>query len=432
MKPTKILAAVTLIVATLIPFSVARSADVKAGQGPLGDFINDAPGVQHHVTVNDLPEPYATKSVDSGQKLIKRPAGAMPKVPDGFKVSEFLTGLKNPRLIRTAPNGDVFLSESEAGRVRVLRFPDGADKPAVNEVFASGLHQPFGIAFYPPGPDPKYVYIGNTDAVVRFPYKNGDTKATGPMQKITDLAGGGRLRGGGHWTRDVTFSADGKTLFASVGSHSNVAEDPNEDETDRANVLSFTPEGQDKQIYASGVRNAVGIAIHPTTGELWVSVNERDGLGDDLVPDYITHITPGGFYGWPWWYIGGHQDPRHKGEHPELQSKLITPDVLLQSHSASLEMTFYTGAQFPEQYKGTIFAAEHGSWNRAHRTGYKVIAVPLKDGKALGTYEDFMTGFVTKDGEVWGRPVGVTVAHDGSLLVTDDAENMIWRVSYGK
>ena len=280
------------------------------------------------------------------------------------------------------------------------------------------------------------VYIGNTDAVVRFAYKNGDTKATGAMEHIADLAGGmgARLARGrfSHWTRDVAFSADGMTLFASVGSHSNVFENPNEPETERANVLSFTPEGQDKKIYASGIRNAVGIAVNPTTGELWCSTNERDGLGDDLVPDYITHITPGGFYGWPWWYIGGHRDPRYKGEHPELQDKVITPDVLLQSHSASLEMTFYTGKQFPEHYQGNIFAAEHGSWNRAHRTGYKVITVPLKDGKALGTYEDFLTGFVTKEGDVWGRPVGVTVAHDGSLLVTDDGANMIWRVSYAK
>jgi glucose/arabinose dehydrogenase len=219
-------------------------------------------------------------------------------------------------------------------------------------------------------------------------------------------------------------------MFVSVGSHSNVYQNPNENETDRATVLEFNPDGTDRRIYASGIRNAVGIAIHPQTGELWGSVNERDGLGDDLVPDYITRIKEGGFYGWPWFYIGPNQDPRHEGKHPELRDKVIVPDVLLQSHYASLQISFYTGRMFPKEFRNDAFAAEHGSWNRKKRTGYKVIRVPQKNGVPTGEFEDFMTGFVTSDGNVWGRPVGVDIAKDGSLLVTDDGSNTIWRVSY--
>ena len=403
---------------------------VLTGQGALGDWTTDAPGVRRLITLRDLPDPYASPSVDNGPQLVKRPEGALPKVPDGFKVEEFLNGLNNPRLIRTAPNGDIFLAESQPGRIRILRMKDGQDKPELNEVFASGLDLPFGIAFYPPGENPQYVYVGDTDAVVRFPYHSGDTRASGKREKIADLPGGGHLRGGGHWTRDVAFSPDGKKMFVSVGSHSNDFENPNEPETHRANVLEFNPDGSGMQVYASGVRNAVGIAVDPQTGELWGSVNERDGLGDNLVPDYITHFTRSGFYGWPWCYMGGHLDPVHRGAHAELKDKVITPDVLLQSHMASLEMTFYTASQFPKRYRNNIFAAEHGSWNRAVRTGYKVIMVPLENGKATGIYEDFMTGFVVDQGHVWGRPVGVTVAHDGSLLVSDDGGNRIWRVSY--
>jgi glucose/arabinose dehydrogenase len=219
-------------------------------------------------------------------------------------------------------------------------------------------------------------------------------------------------------------------MYISVGSHSNVFERPDENEERRADILEYNPDGSGFRIFASGIRNAVGIAIHPQTGDLWASVNERDGLGDDLVPDYITRVKDGGFYGWPWYYMGSHQDPRHSGEHPEMRGKVLVPDVLLQSHSASLEMTFYTGRQFPQEYANDAFACEHGSWNRSRRTGYKVIRVPLHEGVPTGEYEDFLTGFVTPDGNVWGRPVGVTVAKDGSLLVTDDGANMIWRISH--
>jgi len=239
------------------------------------------------------------------------------------------------------------------------------------------------------------------------------------------------LRGGGHWTRDIAFSKDGKRLFISVGSLTNVDDpDVNANEFHRADVLATNPDGSDLKVYASGIRNAVGIAVDQRTGLLWVSVNERDLLGDNLPPDYITHVQEGGFYGWPWYYIGGNQDPRHAGKHPELKDKVIVPDVLIQPHNASLEMTFYEGKQFPADYRGHIFAAEHGSWNRAQRSGYEVIRVPVKNGKASGEYQDFLTGFVTSDGNVWGRPVGVAVAKDGSLIVTDDGTNSAWRVTY--
>ena len=217
-------------------------------------------------------------------------------------------------------------------------------------------------------------------------------------------------------------------MFVSVGSRSNNSDDQGENR--RADILEFDPQGKNEKLYASGIRNPVGLAIQPGTGVVWTSVNERDGLGDHLVPDYITHVEEGGFYGWPWYYIGDHQDPDHVGKHPELKDKVIVPDVILQSHSASLDLAFYTGDQFPAEYKGDIFASEHGSWNRARRTGYKVIRVPLKDGKATGEYEDFLVGFVTPDGDVWGRPVGVTVAKDGALLVTDDGSGTVWRVSH--
>jgi glucose/arabinose dehydrogenase len=320
------------------------------------------------------------------------------------------------------------------GNIKILRDGDGDGKPEEPKLFAKGLRQPFGIAFYPPGPDPSYVYIANTDSVVRFPYKSGETEARGePETIVADIPGGGRLTGGGHWTRDVAFSNDGKRMFVSVGSRSNNDDvDNNPAEKRRADILVFTPEGKEEKLYASGIRNAVGLAIHPTTGQVWASVNERDGLGDHLVPDYVTHVEEGGFYGWPWYYIGGHPDPDHVGKHPELKGKVIVPDVILQSHSASLDLAFYTGDQFPDEYKGDIFAAEHGSWNRERRTGYKVIRVPLKDGKATGEYEDFLVGFVTPEGDVWGRPVGVATARDGSLLVTDDGSNTVWRVSATK
>ena len=405
---------------------------VLTGQAAMGDWSTDAPGVRRHLTVSDLPAPHDTPSVDNGAHMVGKPENAWPQAPAGFKVERFAQDLANPRKIVTAPNGDLFVAESGANRIKILRAPDGAGKVQADSIFADDLRQPFGIAFYPAGPNPQYVYVANTDSVVRFAYHNGDLKATGAAETIVpDLPGGGRLRGGGHWTRDVAFAPDGGTMYVSVGSHSNHDDaDTHPEEFHRANILEYSPTGTFRRVYAAGIRNPVGIAVQPGTGTLWTSVNERDTLGDHLVPDYVTHVTPGGFYGWPWYYLGGHQDPDLPNSHPDLKARVITPDVLLQSHSASLALTFYEGRQFPASYTGMIFAAEHGSWNRAGRTGYKVIMVPVHNGKATGEYDDFLTGFVTGDGDVWGRPVGVTVAHDGSLMVTDDGSNSVWRVSF--
>jgi len=403
------------------------SASAPAPGGPFTDFRYEIPGHTHKITVADLPQPYATKSAENGPDVVARPANAMPIAPAGFKVDLYASGLDSPRWMVTAPNGDIFLAESGGKHIRIFRGVTHDGKPEQSAVFAEGLNRPYGITFYPPGPDPQWVYVGNTNEIIRFPYHNGDLKATGPAQHIADMPTGG------HWTRSIAFSQDGKKMFVAVGSGSNVDDpDTHPGEKDRADILVCDPAHCELKVYAYGIRNAGGgIAIDPQTGELWCSVNERDALGDNLVPDYITHVQEGGFYGWPWWYIGPHQDPRHAGKHPELKDKAIVPDVLLQPHNASLEITFYQGSKFPSEYKGDIFAAEHGSWNKAVRTGYEVIRVPLHgDGHATGEYQDFLTGFVLPDGNVWGRPVGVTVAPDGSLLVSDDGSNSVWRVSY--
>jgi glucose/arabinose dehydrogenase len=328
-----------------------------------------------------------------------------------------------------APNGDVFVTESAGNQLSVYRGRDKDGKPELTSVFATGLRQPFGIAFYPPGPNPQWIYVGNTGSVVRFPYKVGDVKASGDSETIiAELP-----PGGGHWTRDVVFSPNGQRMWVAVGSGSNIDDpDTHPREFHRANILEFKPDGTFVKIYASGIRNPVGLGVNPTTGELWCSTNERDALGDNLVPDYVTHVREDGFYGWPWYYMGDNIDPRLGDKHPELRAKTIVPDVLLSPHNASLGLTFYDGSMFPAEYKGDLFAAEHGSWNRSNRTGYEVIRVPLVNGKASGEFEDFMTGFVTADGNVWGRPVAVVTAKDGSLLVTDDGSQSIWRVSYAK
>jgi glucose/arabinose dehydrogenase len=380
--------------------------------------MSDGPGVRRKITTADLPPPFATKSADNSAHIVDRPVGALPKVPAGYAVDLYVSGLTNPRMIRTAPNGDLFVAESEANQIRAIR--DGKAS-----VFATGFHQPFGIAFYP-SERPSHVYIANTDSIVRIPYKDGDLVASAKPETVYDgVSAGGRLKGGGHWTRDIVFSRDNQRLFLSVGSRSNVDEGDDPEERRRACVFVMTPDGKNARIFASGIRNPVGLAIHPDTDELWTSVNERDDLGDHLVPDYITSVKEGGFYGWPWFYIGPNEDPRQKGKHPELRDKTIVPDVLLQSHSASLGLTFN-----PD--RTAIFAAEHGSWNRQRRTGYKVITVPLQNGKAVGEYVDFMTGFVTPEGDVWGRPVAVAFGNDGALYVTDDAGDCIWRVRHPK
>jgi glucose/arabinose dehydrogenase len=420
-------------VASVLSLSLsAQSTKTITGQAAFTDYTQEHPGVRRHITVADLPAPAPDQSVDNGADLVPRPKDAWPQAPKGFKVELYAQDFKQPRLILTAPNGDLFVADSVAGEVKVLRGVTADGKVKTTETYASDLDHPFGIAFYPNGANPKWIYIANTTSIVRFPYKNGDLKATAAPQTVVPvLPGYAQLRGGGHWTRDVVFSKDGQRMFVSVGSGSNIDDpDTHPKEFHRANVLEYTPEGKFVKIYASGIRNCVGEAINPTTGQLWCSVNERDQLGNNLVPDYITSVKEGGFYGWPYFYIGGHPDPRLGGKHPELKSKVIVPDVLLQPHFASLEMTFYTGKQFPAVYDGDAFAAEHGSWNRKMRAGYEVIRVPMKDGHATGAYEDFLTGFVRADGKVWGRPVGVAVAPDGSLFVSDDGTKSIWHVIY--
>ena len=416
----------TSSIAIRLALGNANPSNILSGDSAFASYNNVKSGVWRHITPSDLPKPFATQSSSNGARVVDRPANAWPVAPSGFKVELYATDLTNPRLIRTAPNGDMFLAETGAGDVKIFRGITADGKPKEVSVFTTGLRQPFGIAFYPLGNNPRWIYIGNTNSVVRVPYKTGDLKATG--QPETLISG---IPTGGHSTRDVAFSKDGKRMFVSVGSRSNVDDpDTTPAEFHRANILEYTPEGKFVKVYAAGIRNPVGLAVNPITGELWCSVNERDLLGDNLVPDYITHVQEGGFYGWPWYYMGSNQDPRHEGKHPELKGKVIVPDILLQPHNASLEMTFYGGNQFPAEYNGDIFAAEHGSWNKSVRTGYEVVRVPLRDGHASGIYEDFLTGFVTADGDVWGRPVGVTTAPDGSLMVSDDGSKSIWRVTH--
>jgi glucose/arabinose dehydrogenase/cytochrome c2 len=399
---------------------------LRSGAAAFGDFRGDGPGVRRHFTIADLPPPFATPSARNGPDVVPPPPGAQPYVPPGFRVDVFAHDLVGPRLLRFSPSGDLFVAESQDGRVRVLRAASGAREAERSEVFASDLERPFGIAFYPPGPDPKWVYVAETNAIIRFPYKRGDMTARGAAETIVPSL---TNTPSGHWTRDVVFSNDGTKMFVSVGSGSNVAE-ADSDERGRADVLAFDPEGGGRQVFASGIRNCVGLAVHRSTGDVWCSTNERDGLGDDLVPDYITRVRGGGFYGWPWYYLGDHPDPRHAGEHPELAASVIVPDVLLQAHSASLQMAFYEASAFPPKYRHGAFASLHGSWNRGKRTGPKVIAVPLQDGVPTGEYEDFMTGFVVSDEAVWARPVGVAVAPDGSLFVSEDSNGTVWRIAF--
>jgi len=409
------------------------SGTLLTGKAAMGDWTSDAPGVRRKITVNDLPAPSSNILAINRAHVVERPAGAQLRVLPGFTIELYAGGFRDPRFLLTAPNGDIFVVESRANRIKVLRDTKHAGQPDVTEIFAEqGLNKPFGIAFYPPGDDPQFLYVANTDGVIRFPFRNGDLKARGPAEDLgAHLSGGAaHLRSGGHWTRDIVFSPDSKKMYVSIGSRSNVSD--NAAEADRARIFEFNPDGTDRKVYAWGVRNAVGITFRPGSGDLWMSTNERDEIGEDLPPDYISSVRTGGFYGWPWFYIGNHPDPRHKGKHPELTDKVIVPDVLVQAHSATLNLCFYTGEQFPAEYKGDIFAAFHGSWNRMKRTGYKVVRVPFdhSTGKPRGEYEDFVTGFVTPEGKVWGRPVGITVAKDGSLLISEDGNGTIWRVSY--
>ena len=415
--------------AILLPFTAQLMQSPARAQ-------EDRPGAVHRVPAT-LPLLHATASASRSARIIDPPAGAAPLAPPGFTVSEFASGLRTPRTLRTAPNGDIFVAESEAGRLVVYHMPPGATRP-VASVFASGLTLPFGIGFWPPGPSPRFVYVAETNRVVRFPYTDGATRADGPAEIIVP-----QLPAGGHWTRDLVFDPEGSTMFVSVGSGSDVATElmgkppaglPTGaawgEEADRATVLAFDPAGTDKRIYATGLRNCSAMAVQPDAGPLWCVVNERDGLGDDLPPDFATAVRPGEFYGWPWYYIGTHADPRFEGARRDLARLVRAPDVLIQAHSAPLGIAFYDAASFPPDYRGDAFVALHGSWNRASPTGYKVVRLRFHQGEPTGDYEDFLTGFTAPGRAVWGRPVGVTVAADGALLVSEDANGTIWRVAY--
>jgi glucose/arabinose dehydrogenase/cytochrome c2 len=414
------------------------------------DWKKDAPGRVHKIDVAKLPAPFDTPSANNFPKFVAKPADASIKLPAGFKVDTFATGLQGPRTMRVAPNGDIFVSESFSGRVKVLRPSKDGTQAETVETFAQGLLQPFGIEFYP-AKSPKWLYVAETNRVVRYAYKDGDLKASGiPEVVVPQLS----PVGGGHFTRDVAFSLDGKRMFVSVGSQSNVGENmPKKtaeevkaweaqhglgaawgEEENRAAVLVFDV-GSNKpgKIFATGIRNCVGLTVQPKKGDLWCTTNERDMLGDDLVPDYSTRVKEGGFYGWPWYYMGKYEDPRLKGDRPDLAGKATVPDVPFQAHSAALTLTFYTATSgssaFPKEYVGEGFAVLHGSWNRAFRTGHKVVRVRMKNGVPTGEYEDFMVGFIADDGNAWGRPVGAAVAKDGSLLVSDDGAHLIYRIS---
>ena len=400
-----------LLALICIPVGIAVAQPALTGADAYGDWHGDAPGVRRLITSDALPAPYVTRSSGRAPEVVARPRGVWPRVPTGFEVSLFASGLDMPRTLRTAPNGDVFLAESGAGVLRVFTGQR-------SRIFAANLTLPFGIGFWPPGPSPRFVYVAETNRVVRFPYPNG-----GPPEVIVPS-----LPDGGHWTRDLVFSPDGARMFVSVGSSTNamVGVAPDE-ERGRATVLSFTQDGKDRRVFASGLRNCSAEAIQPGTGTLWCAVNERDGLGDDLPPDFVTSVREGGFYGWPWFYIGEHADPRHQGA---AARPVVVPDVLIQPHSAPLGITFYDQTAFPTEYRGDAFVALHGSWNRSKRTGYKVVRLRFSNGRPTGEYEDFLTGFSRSDRAVWGRPVGVTVAADGALLVSEDGNGTIWRVAY--
>lgn len=397
-----------------------------------------------------LPPPDSRNSHVNFSKVIGWPEGKTPIAPPGFRVTRFAGGIKSPRNIYAAPNGDIFIalanserkgsekiknllsgkSKSEqvgasANTVLLYRDADHDGRPELGTAFLTDdLRQPYGMLVLG-----DYFYVANTDALVRYPYKAGQTQMSAGGQKVLDLPAGGYNN---HWTRNLIASPDGSKIYVSVGSGSNVAEHGIEHEARRACILEVHPDGSGERIYASGLRNPVGMDWNPQSRVLWTAVNERDELGDRLVPDYITGVREGGFYGWPYAYFGAHEDPRRKGERPDLVRKTLVPDVALGAHTASLGLAFYTGTAFPEKYRNGVFIGQHGSWNHSQLVGYKVVFVPFRDGKPAGPPEDFLTGFIANErkSEVYGRPVDVAVLPDGSLLVSDDVSDVVWRVAY--
>ena len=375
----------------------------------------------------DLPQPYATKSVVNNTNVTGWLDGKMPTAPAGFVVSRFADGFHSPRWIYAATNGDIFICESStkpnsANQISILRDSDQDGKYDVREVFLSNQNKPFGMLILN-----NFFYVANTDALVRYPYKDGQTSISETGRKILDLPAGGYNN---HWTRNIIASPDGKKILISVGSGSNNGENGMDKEIRRANILEINPDGSGEKIYAGGLRNPVGMQYYPGATTLWTAVNERDELGDDLVPDYLTSVQRDGFYGWPYAYFGPHEDPRMKGQKPELVKWSLVPDVSLGAHTASLGLAFYKGNTFPQKYQNGAFVTQHGSWNRSVLSGYKVVFIPFLDGKPTGKPEDFLTGFIddAAKSRVHGRPVGISVINDGSLLVSDDASDVIWQI----
>jgi glucose/arabinose dehydrogenase/cytochrome c2 len=434
-------------------FNLPPSAALGPPKGT-PDWKKDFPGRRHRIEIAKLPPPFDSPSATNSPKLVPRPMNAKLRVPKGFKVDVFASGVDGARAMRLAPNGDIFLTETRRGFVKVLRpSADGATAASVT-TFAQGLNLPFGMAFYPAN-SPKWLYVAETNRVVRYAYSVGDQKASGlPEIVVPELSPAGS---GGHFTRDIVFSLDGTRMFVSVGSESNVAEQmpkktPEEikeweaarglgaawgPEEKRADVLEYeVGTDQPAKIFATGLRNCAGLTIQPATGTLWCTTNERDMLGDDLVPDYSTRVLEGHFYGWPWYYMGKYEDPRLKGDRPDLAGKATVPDVPYQAHSAALNLVFYSATSgksaFPREYVGDGFAVMHGSWNRAFRTGHKIVRVRMKNGMPTGEYDDFLVGFIADDGNAWARPVGAVVASDGSLLMSEDGNSTIYRISYQK
>jgi len=378
-----------------------------------------------------LPPPNATPSNENRSQIIGWPAGRTPTALPGFRVTAFATGLSSPRELTTLPNGDVLVAESPRGgnppssaasRVLLLRDADGDGKPEVREVLIANLNRPHGMALIG-----DRLYVGNTDGVLMFPYQSGQTKITARGEKIIELP-----TGGGHYTRNLAPKPDGSKLYISVGSRSNVSENGEDDnEPRRAAILEMNPDGSGMRVFASGLRNPVGLRFQPGTDTLWTVVNERDRLGDNLVPDIFTSVKEGAFYGWPYTYYGKNVDPRKAGQRPDLVAKAIAPDYALGPHVAPLGLAFYTGTSFPAEYRGGAFVGLHGSWNRSQFNGYKVVFIPFENNRPSGDPQDFLTGFIASaaDSTVYGRPVGVTVMRDGSLLVADDGGDAVWRVA---
>lgn len=418
--------AVNSILAAIVMLVAIEKVSAQQAAQPATGTVHKIDNQRIVIKPESLPKPFETKSAVNSPKVAPRPEGAALSLPAGFSVAPFAEGdFQNPRWIIEGPNGDLFVSDNQANSIHLLRDANRdnrIDNKTEKFTFLAGLKQPFGMAI-----QGGYFYVANTNSVMRFKYTPGQTVIEGEGEKVIDLPGDGYRQ---HWTRNVIFSRDGGKMYVSVGSETNVGEE----EPRRAAISEYNPDGSGHRVFASGLRNPIGLAWNPATGELWTAVNERDGLGEDLVPDYATSVRDGGFYGWPYSYIGSNPDPRMKGKGEDLIKRAIVPDVLFEAHSAALGIVFYTGKMFPKEYQGDAFVALHGSWNRSSRSGYKVVRVPFKNGKPEGGYENFLVGWVQNDAgkEVWGRPVGLAVIRDGSLLVVDDGGKKIWRVSYAK